>query len=155
MRGLQVSNFLILDIVLRSKRFLSSPICFDDGFTVWYQYKLFMRLRTFIFVEQEGERFMWRDFLIAWYPDVRLTPLSDPLPLITRPICRIGRSSFAHNPSDSFYCQSPPYQPPYKYLQSFNPIGCGGGALGAPPIIKMWFPEKCSKEEVLIFFDFS
>ena len=36
-----------------------------------------------------------------------------------------------------------------------NPIQCGGGAPGAPPIIKMWFPEKCSKEEVLIFFDFS
>ena len=52
---------------------------------MWYQYKLFMRLRIFIFLfKEEGERFMWRDFLIAWYPDVRLTPLSDPLPLITQ-----------------------------------------------------------------------
>ena len=34
-------------------------------------------------------------------------------------------------------------------------LDAGGVAPGAPPIIKMWFPEKCSKEEVLIFFDFS
>ena len=99
------------------KAFLILPFLFRRRlYCVVSIHKLFMRLRIFIFfiIKEEGERFMWRDFLIAWYPDVRLTPLSDPLPLITQ--THLPDWTFSLTVSDSLH-----HLPhPCKCIHSFN-----------------------------------
>ena len=54
---------------------------------------------------------MWRDFLIAWYPDVRLTPLSDPLPLIT-PTHLPDWTKLFLSQCQTLFIASTPYHPP-------------------------------------------